>query len=199
MNSGAFTSEVYWSQRYRDNNIPWDAGSATTPIKAYLDSLVDREIKVLIPGAGSGWEAEYARKAGFDQVYVLDISKLALDRLAERCGNFPPSSLLHEDFFAHKGTYDLVIEQTFFCALPPSWRSRYVEKMREIIRPGGILAGVLFDDPLNTDHPPFGGNEEEYRTYFFPAFTEKHMERCYNSIPPRQGRELFIELIRPFD
>ena len=52
--------------------------------------------------------------------------------------------------------------------------------------------GVLFDDPLFDDHPPFGGNKEEYLSCFEPAMKVLEMERCYNSIPERTDKELFI-------
>jgi thiopurine S-methyltransferase len=113
MNSEAFTSEQYWSGRYQEGDIPWDTGGPTLPLQTYLDSLEDRDLRILIPGAGSGWEAEYARSIGFKQVFVLDISADALKRLGNRCPKFPRNQLLHEDFFSHRGTYDLILEQTF--------------------------------------------------------------------------------------
>ncbi len=197
METSRFTTEKYWTERYKANDIPWDTGGVTTPIKEYIDHLEDVNTRILIPGAGSAYEAEYCRKKGFENVYVVDLSKEALDRLAGRCPGFQKEHLLHQDFFTMEGEFDLILEQTFFCALPPVLRPDYVRKMNDLLAPGGYLAGVLFDDPLNDDHPPFGGNEAIYRSYFFPTFEEKIMARCYNSIPPRMGRELFIELRKP--
>jgi thiopurine S-methyltransferase len=61
---------------------------------------------------------------------------------------------------------------------------------------GGSLAGVFFDIPENPNPPPFAGNAEEYRTLFSPYFKEVHIETCYNSIKPRDGREVFVILKR---
>ncbi len=47
------------------------------------------------------------------------------------------------------------------------------------------------------DSPPFGGNANEYRDIFKPYFEIKNLKRCYNSIKPRQGTELFIEFVKP--
>jgi thiopurine S-methyltransferase len=66
--------------------------------------------------------------------------------------------------------------------------------MNELLNPGGKLVGLLFNDKLNTDKPPFGGTEEEYLNYFEKYFKIKTFEPCYNSIKPRAGRELFINL-----
>ena len=50
--------------------------------------------------------------------------------------------------------------------------------------------------PLNTDRPPFGGNEGEYRALFADYFHIDVMEEANNSIPPRMGNELFIKMQR---
>ncbi len=100
------------------------------------------------------------------------------------------------DFFEYEGEFDVVMEQTFFCALPPAKREAYVEKMHELIVAGGTLAGLLFDIPLDQG-PPFGGDIERYHGLFSKHFEIKTMEACYNSIQPREGRELFFILKKP--
>jgi len=65
----------YWTERYNQNNIPWDAGVITTPIKEYIDQLTNKDLKILIPGLGNGHELNYLYTNGFKNVYGLDISK----------------------------------------------------------------------------------------------------------------------------
>jgi hypothetical protein len=197
MTETGITNEAYWTDRYANNNIPWDAGSVTTPIKEYADQLTNRNLRILIPGAGNAYEAEYLWKIGFKKVHVIDLSEIPLRELKMRCPEFPERQLIHGDFFTHDERYDLILEQTFFCALHPSQRPSYIEKMLSLLYPGGTLAGVLFDDPLNTDRPPYGGNSELYRDYFFPSFEEMIFSPCYNSIPPRAGREIFMVVKKP--
>ena len=74
----------------------------------------------------------------------------------------------------------------------------YSRKMFELLKPGGKLVGLLFNDALNTDKPPFGGNKEEYEKYFKPYFELKVFDTAYNSIKPRAGRELFINLVKKY-
>ena len=197
MTQTGITNEAYWTGRYVQGNIPWDAGSVTTPIKEYTDQLTNKELKVLIPGAGNAYEAEYMWRRGFENVKVVDLSEIPLNALKKRCPAFPDKNLLHEDFFNLQEQYDLIIEQTFFCVLHPGQRKAYVAKLLELLTPGGKLAGVLFDDPLFTSHPPYGGNMDEYRRYFFPFFEELVFERCFNSIPPRANREIFMLVRKP--
>lgn len=189
-------NETYWSNRYRQEDTPWDAGAVTTPLKAFFDGLSNKDLRILVPGGGSGHEAAYLHALGFKEVYLLDFSAEPLQQFAKKYPDFPSAHLLQENFFTLKGSFDLIVEQTFFCALEPSLRPAYAKKMLQLLKPGGHLVGVLFDAPLNDDHPPFGGNKEEYLTYFQPYFTIHQLERCYNSIPPRAGRELWIDLVK---
>jgi SAM-dependent methyltransferase len=185
-------SEQYWNDRYSNDDFGWDIGDVSLPLKTYIDQLNDKELSILIPGAGNAYEAEYLIKQGFKNVSVLDFAKEPLVNVKKRIPSLPNEQLIQQNFFDHAGQYDLVIEQTFFCALDPKLRQQYVQHMKQLLKPGGKLAGVLFNDVLNQDKPPFGGNRQEYEALFTPQFDIKVMEPCYNSIKPRAGRELFI-------
>ncbi len=185
-------SPQYWSNRYQTNDFTWDIGNISTPLKEYINQLTDKNIRILIPGAGNAYEAEYLYNLGFKNVVVLDYALEPLQNFATRLPDFPKSDLIQQDFFEHTNTYDLIIEQTFFCALNPDLRKNYVQHIHSLLKPNGKLAGVLFNDVLNTDKPPFGGNKEEYEQLFKPYFDFKVFENCYNSIKPRFNRELFI-------
>ena len=69
-------------------------------------------------------------------------------------------------------------------------------KMNQLLLPKGKLVGLLFNVPLHKDRPPFGGNKKEYMKWFQSYFSIQKMEACYNSFGNRQGRELFIHLIK---
>jgi SAM-dependent methyltransferase len=184
----------YWNNRYRNTETGWDTGGITTPLKEYFDQLQDKNIRILIPGAGNAYEAEYLHAKGFKNVFVCDVAKLPLQNFLKRCPSFDSNHLLHTDFFKLEGPFDLIIEQTFFCALHPMLRPEYFLKMKDLLSPGGRLVGLLFNDKLNIDKPPFGGRMDEYPAYFEDHFDVKKYEMCYNSIKPRAGREIFINL-----
>ena len=188
------TNERYWTERYKEERTGWDIGYVSTPMKNIMDSIEDRSARILIPGAGNAYEAEYAWNTGLKNTFVLDISEVPLQNLKERCPSFPDEQLIHADLFSFEGEFDIILEQTFFCSFDPSMREKYVERMSRILNDDGRLTGVLFDFPLTDDGPPFGGSEEEYRALFGKAFDIVRMERCTDSIPPRMGNELFIEL-----
>lgn len=171
-------------------------GYVSTPLKEYIDQITDKDLKVLIPGAGNAHEAEYMHLQGFRNVHVLDVSKEALNNFKGRVSDFPIANIVCGDFFTHEGNYDLILEQTFFCAIDPSDRKRYSDKIYNLLKENGKLAGVLFNHEFDKAGPPFGGTEKEYRKYFGSRFEYKVFETSYNSIKPRAGRELFMILVK---
>ena len=66
--------------------------------------------------------------------------------------------------------------------------------MHELLNEGGRIVGVLFNRKFEKDGPPFGGSISEYQSVFSNYFQLEKMEECYNSIPARKGREVFINL-----
>jgi thiopurine S-methyltransferase len=184
----------YWQERYKTNQTGWDAGSITTPIKEYIDQLKDKSIKILIPGCGNAHEAAYLWQQGFINVFLLDFVAEPLNNFSKQFPNFPKSHLLLKDFFELDEKFDLIIEQTFFCALEPKLRTSYTEKMYQILYPEGKLVGVMFSSEFKKEGPPFGGTKTEYQALFERYFDIAKMEECYNSIEPRKGNELFVVL-----
>ena len=188
------SEEKFWTQRYQEERTGWDIGSPSTPLQEYIDQLENKEVSILIPGAGNAYEAEYLFKQGFQHVFVLDISKEPLQALQKRVPNFPSENLLHADFFKFEGQYDLILEQTFFCSFEPSKKNRkaYAKKISELLIPAGKLAGLWFSHPLDANgNRPFGGSQKEYEEYFNPYFETHTLAPSYNSIQPREGNELF--------
>lgn len=194
------TTEQYWSSRYDNQNTGWDIGYPSTPIKAYFDQIKNKNLRILIPGAGNAYEAEYLHQQGFTNVFVMDIAPQPLEYFAQRVPDFPKNHLIQANFFEHQGTYDLIVEQTFFCSFPPlpDRRQAYAKKVAELLPKGGKLVGLWFTFPLRGDleRRPFGGSKSEYLGYFEPYFDIRTLELCYNSIKPRQGNELFGLMIK---
>ena len=185
----------YWSGRYVQNQTGWDCGQITTPLKEYIDQLKDRNSKILIPGCGNAYEGDYMWKQGFKNVYILDFAPEAIANFKKLIPDFPAENIIEHDFFDHYDTYDLVLEQTFFCAIHPSKRKDYAKHVSSLLNDKGKLVGVLFNKEFEGG-PPFSGNYEEYVNLFANYFSELNINPCYNSIKPRMGTELFISLVK---
>jgi len=188
-------NKKYWEQRYINGETGWDTGCISAPLKAYIDQLTNKNLRILIPGCGSAYEAQYLHDQGFSNVVVVDLVQLALDRLTERSPNFPMKHIVRGDFFTHEGQYDLILEQTFLSSIDPRFRPAYVKKIHSLLTPNGKLSGVLFDFELDGG-PPYGGSINEYESNFKLLFDIHTLEPCYNSSATWQDLELFIILNR---
>ncbi|WP_317040019.1 class I SAM-dependent methyltransferase [Flavobacterium terrigena] len=184
-------NKEYWENRYQTDSAKWDIGHVSTPLKEYIDQLKNKDIKILIPGAGNAYELDYLIEKGFHNVFVIDFAQQPIDAILSRNKDLE-KHIIQGDFFNHNETYDLIIEQTFFCALNPSLRENYVSKMHDLLSDKGKISGLLFNFPLTEAGPPFGGSYEEYVNLFSEKFTIKTLEPAYNSIKPRANTELFF-------
>ena len=104
----------YWEDRYAADKTGWNIGFTSTPLRTYFDQLKDKTLKILIPGAGNSYEAEYLWNNGFKNLYILDFAKQPLNNFKKRVPQFPNDQLLNVDFFDWEDSYDYIFEQTFF-------------------------------------------------------------------------------------
>jgi SAM-dependent methyltransferase len=183
-----------WNFKYLENKTGWNIGYASTPLKEYFDQLQNKKLKILVPGAGHGWEAGYLFSKGFDNVFYMDIAPKAIEIFCKNHPDFPQQNIIIDDFFTHRNEYDLIIEQTFFCSFNRNLRPEYAKKCFDLLQPGGKLVGLLFNHEFGFDYQPFGGTPEEYESLFKPYFNFKVFETANNSIKPRKDREVFMIL-----
>ncbi|HEY4797863.1 MAG TPA: methyltransferase domain-containing protein [Bacteroidia bacterium] len=188
-----FLSSDFWDDRYLTNETGWDMGEVSPPLKNYIDQLTNKDIRILIPGCGNTYEAEYFLARGFSNITVIDFAPTLVNKLKLKFQNTNIRVVL-ADFFEHSGTYDLILEQTFFCAIDPELRSAYCGKMHSLLSENGKLVGVLFNKHFEKEGPPFGGSGNEYDHLFKNHFEFVVFESCKNSHPKRQDVELFIVL-----
>ena len=186
---------AYWEAQYEAKTTGWDLGQVSPPIQAYVDTVSNKNSRILIPGCGNSYEAEYLLEQGFSNITVIDIAPTPLAVLKEKFKNNPNIKIVLGDFFEHQGKYDLIIEQTFFCALTPTMRQKYVWKMHQLLAEEGILSGLLFNRMFESG-PPFGGSKEEYEQLFTSTFDFIKINLSENSAAPRANSELSIELTK---
>lgn len=187
---------TYWNQRWENNETSWDIGEASPAIVHFMQKYPDKNAKILIPGCGNAHEAQFLISEGFTNITLIDIAPKLITDLLEKFKNTPHINLICDNYFNLKDTFDIIIEQTFFCALPPIKRNEYANKSYQLLNPKGQIIGLLFNKNFDKQGPPFGGDTAEYTKLFNAQFEIKKMELCYNSIAPRQGTEVFIHLIK---
>lgn len=188
--------QQYWDSLWESNQTAWDIGYASPAIVDYMSQYPNKGAAILIPGCGNAYEAAALVGLGFTNITLIDISSKAVENIKGKFVNSSQVTILCQDFFEHTGNYDLIIEQTFFCALPPDQRTAYVKKTSSLLKNNGKLIGLLFNRSFDKPGPPFGGSIDEYKLLFESSFMIKKMEHCYNSIAARSGHELFVNLTK---
>jgi SAM-dependent methyltransferase len=185
----------FWENKYQAQETGWDLQAVSPPLKSIIDSITDKNTRILIPGCGNAYEAGYLVELGFTDITVIDIAPTPVAKLKNTFSNNEIQIILG-DFFDHSGQYDLILEQTFFCALNPDLRKDYAQKCYDLLKPNGSIRGVLFNIIFEKEGPPFGGTINEYRDLFSPLFNIVQMDKCSNSVPARMGNEIIIELTK---
>ena len=148
-----------WDETYRKGEARWDRGAPSPPMKQYLERHPMRG-RALVPGCGRGHEVALAVEHGLDAT-GLDIAPTAVAEARalylQLAGRFVSGDLFdlpHE----MRGAFDVVLEHTCLCALPPARRADYRRGIDLALRRGGLLVGVWYINPAldpGEEGPPF--------------------------------------------
>jgi methyl halide transferase len=186
-----------WEQRYRTGDTPWDIGRTPPPLERLLKSLPPGSRRVLVPGAGLANDALAWAEAGHD-VWAVDIAPTAVAAARRRAqGRGLPLKALQADLFALPraldGAFQLIWEQTCFCAIPPARRSEYVHVMARCLAPGGVFYGLFWNHGM-PGGPPFDVQPALVHSTFSPLFEILAVDRVPNSVPQRRDQEFLATL-----
>jgi SAM-dependent methyltransferase len=205
----------YWRDRFDIGDTPWELGA---PSRVLFEACAELEAtgfelsgrRVLSPGCGRGSDAlELARRGA--HVVAVDWSQHALADLTARFAEIKNTvsgsvSVVSGDFFSiPPQQVDLVCEHTFFCAIDPGSRARYVERLCAWLQPGGFLVGNFFivteDEARKLPGlslvkpgspagggvgPPFAATVGELEGLLGGAFAKVSLHRSSNPEPSRR-------------
>ncbi len=188
-----------WQRHYDEDDLGWDLGQVAPPFVKLFESKLIVPGKTLIPGCGRGHEVIYLAENGFE-VTAVDFSSGAVNHLKSTVeGRNIKCEVLHMNFFGidstHDGVYDLLIEQTFFCAISPEQRPSYVSTVARALKQGGMLAG-LFYHTGEEGGPPFNTTREDILKHFSDSFEIKHLSKSKNSAEQRKNKEWLVILVK---
>jgi len=105
----------YWETRYQESDTGWDLGKVSPPIKQYIDTLQNKDSRILIPGCGNTYEAEYLLMNGFTNVTVIDIAPTLVAHLQNKFKDNPSISVLLGDFLNLRENTILLLNKLFLC------------------------------------------------------------------------------------
>lgn len=153
-------SSSEWSLSYTSGRTPWDMRRPHPELVSRLQAdptLGSGTVgRVLVPGCGRGHDALALASVGWDVTAVDIADALAPDtgrRLEDAGVRFEVA-----DALAATGSYQMVFDHTFFCALEPTERHRFGVMVDSILDTGGVIASVVFPlgRPLAEGGPPYG-------------------------------------------
>tara|TARA_A100001011_G_scaffold374540_1_gene435141 strand:- start:6038 stop:6640 length:603 start_codon:yes stop_codon:yes gene_type:complete len=169
------SNDKFWNQCYIDSNTGWDIGKVTPVFKHWADNL-EKKSKILVPGAGNGYDPLYFSSIGHD-VTAVDFSKEAVNKMKSVAKKDKLNlDIIQRDFFdlidEYKNKFDYVVEYTFYCAIDPQNRDKYIDTMHSLLNDNGFLVGLFL--PLKKDisesGPPFAVREKEIEERFSKKF-----------------------------
>ena len=188
-----------WQRHYDEGDLGWDLGQVAPPFIRLFESNIILPGKTLVPGCGRGHEVIYLTENGFE-VTAVDYSSGAVNHLKSTVQERKlKCKVLHMDFFgidsAHNGVYDLLIEQTFFCAISPEQRPSYVSTVARALKQGGMLAG-LFYHTGKEGGPPFNTTREDILKHFSDLFEIQQLSKSEDSVEQRKNKEWLVILVK---
>ncbi|KAI1336727.1 Thiopurine S-methyltransferase family protein [Xylariaceae sp. FL0016] len=187
-----------WNDCWNEAWTPWDRGGHSEALNDILSE--NRELfglpasegrkTALVPGCGRGHDVLLLASLGYDTV-GLDLSTKATEEAKQHAAKTRASghntsepgveastTFLSGDFFDDdwrevqgvSKRFDLIFDYTFFCALQPSERPAWANRMQQLLAPGGRL--VCLEWPTEKDPsepgPPWASPPSAY---------EKHLAR----------------------
>lgn len=195
---GRMTDSVKsWSQRYEDQDTPWDLGRPHPDLVTRLPELLGflgPNSRAFVPGCGRGHDAEALARAGLG-VTAVDVVPGLASRVRTRLEPFGGAFSWEDALLTRpEEPYDLVWEHTFFCALKPEDRGSYGAMVRRCLRRGGVLAGVLFPvgKPEAWGGPPWGITVEDLERSLGSSFRKLRDEPAARPIEARSWKERWV-------
>jgi len=195
-NSSDSDQPDFWTVRYAAGKTPWDFGGVPSALKSFLERSSVRG-RVLIPGCGSGYEIQAFHAAGYD-VSAIDFSPAAVEQAKRVLGVLAERVILGDFFTQDFGArrFDLIYERTFLCSMTPSRWPEYVNRMGELLSPGGRLIGVFLYGQKPSSGPPFPLTEPEAEQLFTKHFQLLRSEAMTDSLPLFRDMERWQEWLK---
>ncbi len=186
-----------WELAWREGRTGWDAGAPAPALVELVARGVLPEGCALVPGCGAGYDV-FALASERREVVGLDVAPTAARRFEalreERGVAEDRARIVTEDFFAFDaGPFDVIFDYTFLCAIDPSMRPAWADRMDALLAPEGELVTLIFpatDAPPFGSGPPFDLRPAQVRALLEPrGFEAIELRPVTRSHPGREGLE----------
>lgn len=166
----------HWESRWTEGRTGWDVGKPHPYTSRLLDKLYQTDPKSLaglcyIPGCGRAHDAVALLNFQFEKVVCVDLIPQAIDEAKRIYGansklQFQVADAI-DDSFEFENRVSLVFDRAMLCAIPPIMRSKYLESMMRLLRPGGKFVSIAFTKTTEPDMgPPYQIEKNDLRSLF---------------------------------
>ena len=186
-----------WEADYQRGTDGWDLGGATPVFKRLASTHRFKPGRMIVLGAGRGYDAREFSRHGF-KVTAVDFSSYVVEQMSELADPSAPIEILQHDIFTLpnelNGSFDYLLEYTCFCAINPQRRAEYADLVTRLLKPDGIYIDLAFPLDDRKGGPPFAVTESEIFDLFLTGgFKLISREKPEDSVKPRRhAEELFI-------
>lgn len=148
-----------WNEHYASGNLPWDTGEPDELLVAFVEAARVRPGPALDVGAGTGTNALWLARQGFD-VLGVDLAPLAVEQArAKLPAGAPRCRFEAHDFLADPpaGTFAFVFDRgCFHCFDDAGDRARFAARVAERLAPGGVWLSLIgsTEGPAREFGPP---------------------------------------------
>jgi SAM-dependent methyltransferase len=186
-----------WEADYARQTDGWDLGEPTPVFKRLLLQGQLTPGRMIVLGAGRGYDARLFARHGF-RVTAVDFASEAAKEMQRLADPAAPVEIIQQDIFtlpeAFNSSFDYVLEYTCFCAIDPNRRAEYADLVTRLLKPNGIYIDLAFPLDERKGGPPFAVTETEIFDLFQTrGFKLLSREKPADSVLPRRhAEELFI-------
>ena len=186
-----------WDENYEQGTDGWDLGRPTPVFKRLIFSGQLAPGRMIVLGAGRGYDAREFARRGF-QVTAVDFSSQAVSEMHRLAAAEAPVEILQHDIFTLPDTlnhsFDYALEYTCFCAIDPKRRPEYADLVARLLKPAGMYIDLAFPLDGRKGGPPFAVSALEILDLFQArGFKLISREKPADSISARRhAEELFL-------
>lgn len=185
----------FWEDRYNDGQDDWDLGKVTPALPHFFDHPeCPKTGRVLVLGAGRGWDAEEWCKRGYE-VVAVDFCPTAVDCLEALARKYDNFTSVDKDLFELQpkelGQFDIIYEYCCYSAIHPGRRDEYFEVWHRMLKDDGVIVAFFFPigNASTMQGPPHHTSEGELMARLGGIFDIQHQIEPVDSIEERAGRE----------
>lgn len=156
--AGTGSPTAWFDELYREADagravVPWDRGSASPLLLEWLGERRLDGLRSVVPGVGTGWDAELLAERGA-QVVAFDVSEHAVLASERRHAPTEVAYVVSDLLALSPGwsrAFDLVVEAMTVQSMPRRVRSDATAAVRALVAPGGTLLVIGIRHPEGAD------------------------------------------------